>query len=137
MPSDYEMMLAFRAAEYERKSKQAAARREAEYRDTWAMHRFVGKCRRCKAPISVLAQMTKIGESPWQVYMTDTGERLKTSNLTQGPIVVCKSCGGPVHPKEVRGVYKASEACGAKCQNATGPSCECSCKGMNHGRGHA
>ena len=51
MPSDYEMMLAFRAAEYERKSKQAAARREAEYRDTWAMHRFVGKCRRCKAPI--------------------------------------------------------------------------------------
>lgn len=26
--------------------------------------------------------------------------------------------------------------CGAKCQNATGPSCECECGGKNHGGNH-
>lgn len=25
-------------------------------------------------------------------------------------------------------------ACGAKCRNACGPSCDCQCRGMNHGR---
>jgi len=25
--------------------------------------------------------------------------------------------------------------CGAKCRNATGPACECSCKGEHHGEG--
>jgi hypothetical protein len=27
--------------------------------------------------------------------------------------------------------------CGASCRNATGPSCDCSCGGHNHGMGHA
>lgn len=26
--------------------------------------------------------------------------------------------------------------CGARCTNATGPSCDCRCKGANHGAGH-
>lgn len=26
--------------------------------------------------------------------------------------------------------------CGAKCRNAVGPSCDCSCGGKNHGAGH-
>jgi hypothetical protein len=27
--------------------------------------------------------------------------------------------------------------CGARCRNAVGPSCDCSCGGENHGMGHA
>lgn len=26
--------------------------------------------------------------------------------------------------------------CGARCTNATGPSCDCRCRGANHGAGH-
>lgn len=26
--------------------------------------------------------------------------------------------------------------CGSKCTNATGPSCDCRCRGVNHGSGH-
>ncbi len=36
--------------------------------------------------------------------------------------------------RDVEGKYKAEEKCGAKCQASKGPSCECSCGGMNHGK---
>lgn len=37
--------------------------------------------------------------------------------------------------KAVIGV-KTEKTCGARCLNAIGPSCDCSCSGINHGSGH-
>jgi hypothetical protein len=36
----------------------------------------------------------------------------------------------------VVGRYSTKHQCGAKCMNATGPSCDCSCGGKNHGMNH-
>lgn len=33
----------------------------------------------------------------------------------------------------VQGVYRADKPCTARCQSATGPSCECVCGGEQHG----
>lgn len=35
--------------------------------------------------------------------------------------------------KRVQAVYNPRVRCGWKCQTATGPACECSCEGRNHG----
>lgn len=49
---------------------------------------------------------------------------------------VCPSCGEQaVKGTTVRGTYSDKE-CDARCESATGPSCECRCKGENHGAGH-
>jgi hypothetical protein len=39
--------------------------------------------------------------------------------------------------KGIKGTYSAEHKCDARCLNAKGHSCTCSCGGMNHGRGHA
>lgn len=36
-----------------------------------------------------------------------------------------------------RGRYSADHKCDARCINAKGPNCECSCGGHNHGASHA
>jgi hypothetical protein len=36
----------------------------------------------------------------------------------------------------VAGTYNPKEKCGAKCHNAKGPNCDCSCKGENHGKNY-
>jgi hypothetical protein len=50
----------------------------------------------------------------------------------------CEGCGewNRFTFKVVQGYFRESVACGAKCRNAIGPSCECQCSGENHGMGH-
>jgi hypothetical protein len=36
-----------------------------------------------------------------------------------------------------KGRYSENRKCDARCTNATGPSCDCSCGGANHGAAHA
>ena len=45
-------------------------------------------------------------------------------------------CGATVKLELVRGWYAPDVKCGAKCRNAVGPSCDCSCGGANHGCNH-
>lgn len=39
--------------------------------------------------------------------------------------------------KEIKGTYSADHKCDARCMNAKGHECTCSCGGANHGRGYA
>jgi hypothetical protein len=39
--------------------------------------------------------------------------------------------------KRIRGTYSADHKCDARCLNAKGHTCTCSCGGLNHGRGFA
>lgn len=38
---------------------------------------------------------------------------------------------------QVEGTYNPDRECNARCMGATGPSCDCTCGGENHGLGHA
>ena len=38
--------------------------------------------------------------------------------------------------KRIKGTYSKDHKCDARCLNAKGHDCTCSCGGMNHGRGH-
>lgn len=45
------------------------------------------------------------------------------------------------HKREIRwtpvnGSYSEEHVCDARCMNAKGPNCDCSCGGANHGRGY-
>ena len=51
-------------------------------------------------------------------------------------IMQCGGCGRWRIAREVRGRYNPKLKCGARCQNATGFDCECSCGGKNHGAGY-
>lgn len=49
----------------------------------------------------------------------------------------CPVCGSTrVNVNLVKGTYIADKTCGARCMNAVGPDCECSCAGENHGANH-
>lgn len=37
---------------------------------------------------------------------------------------------------EVKGVFNADKTCNARCTNAVGADCECSCAGQQHGAAH-
>jgi hypothetical protein len=39
--------------------------------------------------------------------------------------------------KQIKGTYSPDHKCDARCLNAKGPECTCSCGGANHGAGHA
>lgn len=45
----------------------------------------------------------------------------------------CPKCGRLIYGNAIEGTYNPNVKCGAKCRNATGPNCECSCAGENHG----
>lgn len=54
---------------------------------------------------------------------------------------VCPQCSTDqrpvyVHWKQVNGRYSEKHICDSRCLNATGPNCECSCGGANHGGSH-
>ncbi len=45
----------------------------------------------------------------------------------------CPGCGRDAIAKTVEGRFSETHLCNAKCTGATGPSCDCSCGGKNHG----
>lgn len=48
----------------------------------------------------------------------------------------CPKCNAhTLNGAKVDGTY-SDHKCGAKCMGATGPNCDCSCGGANHGRNH-
>jgi hypothetical protein len=49
--------------------------------------------------------------------------------------VTCPRCNVARTVTQVRGIYNPKIRCNAKCLEARGFSCECSCGGANHGAG--
>lgn len=43
----------------------------------------------------------------------------------------------PLRWKAINGVVSEKHVCDARCINAIGPNCECSCGGKNHGAGYS
>lgn len=72
---------------------------------------------------AALARMAAVGGSP--VF----GAMASLDNL------FC--CGRRVSRVSVRGVFRPSHKCDARCLNSKGGTCECACGGKNHGAGYS
>lgn len=55
------------------------------------------------------------------------------AKLADDDVAAC-GCGRRGVLRDVVGKYKPEHVCNAKCMTSSGPSCECSCGGANHGR---
>lgn len=94
------------------------------------MKRWYTKCSLCLAVACVESE-----EDPRAVRQA----LRRAGKSTTGPDVVCGACGGAVevtgYVSRARLVAAHGEAspCDWRCTNATGPSCDCSCGGSNHG----
>jgi hypothetical protein len=101
--------------------------------------RWIGRCKKCGAthkleghvmlakPATSSTRDLIVEDNNGLVYMTDALGS-DPSNVT----VRCKDhwCRlARVH----EGEKKSKHSCGARCTNATGPNCDCQCKGANHG----
>lgn len=63
--------------------------------------------------------------------LTEAGTRISSSHITEWRCPKCE--GSRVEGSQVRGQH-SSHVCDARCMCATGPLCECSCGGKNHGK---
>jgi hypothetical protein len=111
---------------------------------------FLGRCRGCKAPArGTLAEERRSGTAQvrnrlgWTEertvrsyrYPSEPGYQSFQSVRLEVMFATC-ACGTTVSMRRVVGTYSPDHKCGAKCRNATGPACECSCRGKHHGAGH-
>lgn len=108
--------------------------------------RRTGKCRKCKRARSGLFVAERTAESftlapqkrilggggHWRI--TDSGEVFPVSPSYCQPVFSCCDREWPM--ATVRGRYNLKKVCNARCESATGHSCECSCGGRNHGAAH-
>lgn len=108
---------------------------------TSKISRFIGKCNRCKAVHRVEGTLVVEPRFKQTAAIGSTG---KTAELWKGRWVCCVSCScfdrsrnvnTLIQLERVRAAAVNTHECGARCRNSTGPSCECSCKGQNHGAG--
>lgn len=94
--------------------------------------RYNGKCVVCGARVSVLAQQVWIpGVQQLLFRLRDEAGEIWTSN-TYAPQKTC-ACGRTITTKPVRGVFRSSVVCNARCETSRAHVCECSCGGKNHG----
>lgn len=101
-------------------------------------YRWIGRCKRCGATHALEGQggagVTSKGDSIAIVIAND-GRIFNVGDLGTNPYKVTIRCGD--HwcnlARVVEGTKGSKHECGARCTNATGPNCDCKCKGRNHG----
>jgi hypothetical protein len=116
------------------------------------VHRWIGRCKKCGATHQVEGTL-KSAIAPEQPYpsgaragMTRGRRHDYVVDATDGRIFTMNADGGDVSLLPVRcgdhwcrlqrvheGTKASKHECGARCRNATGPSCDCKCRGKNHG----
>lgn len=67
------------------------------------------------------------------VSLEETGELVPIEG--DAAYLPCPSCKAIVLCPRVRGTFANHKRCDARCTNAKGHTCECSCGGANHGKG--
>lgn len=99
------------------------------------MTTFIGKCgvKGCKTRVRVDIPTLDI---PFTNHPT-THPRLAPVAHREGAEsygLVCHEHGTWVKVRALNGTVVAEKTCDGRCTSATGPNCECSCGGHNHGR---
>ena len=126
-----------------------------ETRTTEKIKRFLGTCKACKKAgrafgvrVDALVKIERTetptvatnGAAGWprisyRYWIAAPGESLSVARDIRYLPASCPRCSKQVLLESVAGV-KSEKKCGARCLNATGPSCDCSCGGANHGGNH-
>lgn len=116
---------------------------------------FLGKCKSCKKPFQalgvpfeekkVMIDRDRQGNPKmrtmisWQITGgIHDNVRTPLSAPWNGKWQIslsCPRCNKPMMLQAVSGTF-SEKPCGAKCMASTGPSCECTCRGVNHGKSH-
>jgi len=106
-----------------------------------ALRRYVGKCRECGAARKLEGVLCtgRRGAYSDQVVVTAAGAVHRCGDNGSNVTIAHVRCGD--HWCKVTAVYDAHKPssrkprheCNAKCLASTGPSCECKCRGANHG----
>lgn len=116
------------------------------------VHRWIGRCKKCGATHQVAGELVNAW-APEQKYTKGTltgSTRSARSDYvvksTDGLIYTMNGGGGDVSKLPVpcndhwaflrrvtEGTKKSKHECGARCTSATGPNCDCRCRGKNHG----
>lgn len=115
----------------------AAAQRDGF---TWltvgpAPSRYHGRCYRCKRTVTRLLEervLDAYDNYRHRRYVSRAPIDLADANRTASE-TACPDCGATVRLKRLEGTHKPEVPCDARCTNAKGPNCECSCGGANHG----
>jgi hypothetical protein len=103
--------------------------------------RWVGRCKRCGRTHKLEGVMhlgRPAGRPGQREYVVVDQDDLVWTTAALGSDVsaVVGPCGD--HRCTVRRVVEGSRRskheCGARCTSATGPNCDCRCRGQNHGR---
>lgn len=94
--------------------------------------RGVGRCRKCKR--GAQGHWFNLRDRYAPPLLQD--EYAAQIDQAIGVYVLCVDCGARVTLTAVKGRYVEEIPCSAKCRNAVGPSCDCSCGGTNHGCNH-
>lgn len=106
--------------------------------------RFLGKCKGCGTKHGIeRAETVERRETPTRTVQGLQGwpkvtrfYRLEGSGRFNRPEqyahIPC-ACGKSAKLARVVGTFSEVHKCGAKCLASTGPTCECSCGGKNHG----
>lgn len=101
--------------------------------DTADTKPLLGRCKvkGCDYALFATDADVKPGES-----LSDVKAGQGAYRVNNGHVARCAN-GHKVFPlKRVKGTYSKDHKCDARCLNAKGHDCTCSCGGMNHGRGH-
>lgn len=96
--------------------------------------RYIAKCKKCSAHTSTLASNVGRANADMGALFYDT----KGESGVGGALVMrCRLCNGARSARAVAGKVSDRHVCGPRCMASTGPSCECSCGGRNHGASYA
>lgn len=108
---------------------------ERKYVQRW-MYRCPRKsCRKVRAVDYQVRSVTEICQHPTTGRVIHRAGRWFGMHKDYPTGVKCL-CGRDMVGRPVKGHVNPSVPCNAKCVNAIGPDCECSCGGANHGSGH-
>jgi hypothetical protein len=112
------------------------------FREAGPARRWIGRCR-CGTPVK-LDGVPLYDEQGNAAVLGSDGHVYTTRVMNTHEIVLvwhrCTAAAGrwalarPVFDGGKQ--FSKRHACGARCTNATGPACDCRCRGLNHGSGH-
>lgn len=90
---------------------------------------------RCKRGHTLRARLERVQARPGYAETRIAG-RLAQVSMGGTWSVACDRCDASLLGKVIRGHLRPEIRCGPRCTGATGHTCDCACRGKNHGRDH-
>lgn len=94
---------------------------------------LLGRCKDCDFALFATREQVQPADSFRDVKLAGTPYQVGNN----GYFARCPSRHRVFVMKTIKGTYSKDHKCDARCLNAKGHNCTCSCGGANHGRGYA